>query len=231
VGGWLSTESPYPVPFYDRPVLDVAPELLGATIWHGPVAVRITEVEAYGGADDPASHAFRGLTPRNAVMFGQPGSVYVYLSYGVHWCLNIVCSPAGQAAAVLVRSGKVIAGLDGLRARWPRLAERDLARGPGRLGRVLSVGPDLNGTPVTGGGPLRVTGVPTPGAQAAVDAQPTTYLAWQRSTHGRGSARIVQTGPRVGIRLAAERPWRFWLAEEPSVSRGPARSVPHPHEG
>ncbi|SNQ50948.1 putative 3-methyladenine DNA glycosylase [Frankia canadensis] len=200
MGCGLNAPAPYPAEFYDRPVLAVAPELLGATVWHGPVAVRITEVEAYGGLDDPASHAFRGATPRAAVMFGPPGRAYVYLSYGVHWCLNIVCGPVDQAAAVLVRSGEVTTGIAAVRARWPHLADRDLARGPGRLGRVLGVGGELTGTAVTGGGALDVAG-PSP-------------VSEPRSA--------IRRGPRVGINAAADRPWRFWLDGEPTVS-GPGR--------
>lgn len=99
------------------PATDVAPLLLGATIWHGPVAVRLTEVEAYMGLDDPASHAFRGPTPRARVMFGPPSHVYVYLSYGMHRCVNLVCSPDGVASAVLLRGGRVVAGEDDARLR------------------------------------------------------------------------------------------------------------------
>ncbi|MBL7501449.1 DNA-3-methyladenine glycosylase [Frankia sp. CNm7] len=187
--------------FFDRPVLAVARDLLGATVRHGPVAVRITEVEAYAGLDDPASHAARGPTPRAAVMFGPPGRAYVYFIYGTHWCLNLVCEPAGSAAAVLIRAGAVIDGLETARARAPRLADRDLARGPGRLARALGIDGTLTGCPVTGDGPLVV--------EPAAD----------------GPAGPVLVGPRVGVRAAHDRPWRFWLADNPTVSawRGPGR--------
>ncbi|CAJ63833.1 MULTISPECIES: DNA-3-methyladenine glycosylase [Frankia] len=237
----MAGPAPYPAGFFDRPVLAVAPDLLGATVRHGPVAVRITEVEAYGGLGDPASHAFRGPTPRAAVMFGPPGRAYVYLSYGVHWCLNIVCGPVGEGSAVLLRAGEVVVGLEAAQARWPTLAVRDLARGPGRLGRVLGVTASLTGTPVTGGGPLvvrpptsevaglgngplvgRVSAagvVPAAGVGPAAGAIPAggAGAAGDGARSGAPGQRIAR-GPRVGISAAAERPWRFWLAGEPSVS-------------
>ena len=101
--------------FYDRPVLEVARDLLGALVVRDGVAVRLTEVEAYAGGHDPASHAFRGRTRRNAVMFGPPGHAYVYFTYGMHFCMNLVCGPPGQASAVLLRAGVVIDGLDTVR--------------------------------------------------------------------------------------------------------------------
>ncbi|MCK9921513.1 DNA-3-methyladenine glycosylase [Frankia sp. AgPm24] len=203
--------------FFDRPVLAVAPDLLGATIRHGPVVVRLTEVEAYGGVDDPASHAARGPTPRSAVMFGPPGRAYVYLSYGVHWCVNIVCGPPGQACAVLLRAGEVLAGHDLLRPRWPTLPERDLARGPGRLGRVLAAGPTMTGTSVTGDGPLTLY---RPALDADPGADPAAVTRTARATR-------IDSGPRIGIRSATERPWRFWLADDPTVS-GPRRPPARP---
>ncbi|MGI8698983.1 MAG: DNA-3-methyladenine glycosylase, partial [Mycobacteriales bacterium] len=105
----------------------------------GTVAVRLTEVEAYDGAHDPGSHAFRGATPRNATMFGPPGHAYVYFTYGMHFCVNLVCAPAGTATAVLVRAGEVVAGVDLARHRRPAAADRDLARGPARLTRALEI--------------------------------------------------------------------------------------------
>ena len=122
--------------------------MLGCILWHdsqaGLVAVRLTEVEAYQGASDPASHAYRGKTARNAVMFGEPGYAYVYFTYGMHFCVNLVCQPEGQAEAVLLRAGQVVAGADlaaerragrsGLQnGAGRRIRELDLARGPGRL--------------------------------------------------------------------------------------------------
>jgi DNA-3-methyladenine glycosylase len=176
----------------ERPVLEVAPRLLGAVLRHGEVACRLTEVEAYDGPNDPGSHAYRGPTQRNAVMFGPPGHLYVYFTYGMHWCANIVCGPAGRASAVLLRAGEVVAGHELARARRTAArTDRDLARGPARLCEALAIGRedyghDLSEPPLT----LEV-----------------------------GSARAdVRTGPRVGLREAADRPWRFWLPDEPTVS-------------
>src|SRR4051812_43584569 len=116
--------------FYERPVLDVARDLLGAVVVHGRVAVRLTEVEAYDGGRDPASHAYRGPTPRNAVMFGPAGHAYVYFTYGMHFCMNLVTGPAGAASAVLLRAGDIVAGHDAARPRPQRGTEPDLARRP-----------------------------------------------------------------------------------------------------
>jgi DNA-3-methyladenine glycosylase len=184
-----------PRSFYARPVLEVARDLLGAVVTHGPVAVRLTEVEAYAGAHDPASHAFRGQTTRNAVMFGRAGHAYVYFTYGMHFCMNLVTGPAGHASAVLLRAGAVIAGLDDARARRPRATDRDLARGPARLTLALDVDRSCDGVDVTDGATrLQVRrGRPTGDAD-------------------------VRWGPRVGIRAAAELPWRAWIDGEPTVS-------------
>ena len=173
------------------PVLEVAPRLLNAVLRHGGVAVRLTEVEAYDGAGDPGSHAYRGRTPRNATMFGPPGHLYCYFTYGMHVCANVVCGPEGISSAVLLRAGEVVDGLDEARTRRPRSTERDLARGPARLCTALGIGLDLDGTDLAAG-PVRLELGP-----AATD---------------------VRSGPRVGLRGAPERPWRFWLAGEPSVS-------------
>ena len=122
-----------PRSFYDRPVLDVARELLGAVITHAGVSVRLTEVEAYAGGHDPASHAFRGRTPRTAVMFGPPGFVYVYRSYGIHWCVNFVCEKAGSASAVLIRALQPTHGIRAMRRRRGLHDDRSLCSGPGKL--------------------------------------------------------------------------------------------------
>lgn len=175
------------------PVLDVAPTLLGSTLRCGDVAVRITEVEAYAGADDPGSHSFRGPTPRNATMFGPAGRLYVYFTYGMHHCANVVCGPEGTSAAVLLRAGEVVEGIDAARARRPRSTDRDLARGPARLCRALGIDLADNGNDLTGGRiRLSLGDVPDPGA--------------------------VSRGPRVGLRGAADYPWRYWLTGERSVS-------------
>jgi DNA-3-methyladenine glycosylase len=176
-----------------RPVEQVAPELLGAVLRHGEVAVRLTEVEAYDGANDPASHAFRGPTPRNAIMYGPPGHLYVYFSYGMHWAANIICGPAGVASGVLLRAGEVVAGLDVARARRGRASDRDLARGPGRLTQALGIGIEHRGANLLDGGPIRLE----PRAEISVQ---------------------VMSGPRVGVSAEADRPWRFWVAGSRFVS-------------
>ena len=174
------------------PILQVAPRLLDSVLRHGGVAVRLTEVEAYDGANDPGSHAFRGPTPRNRVMFGPAGHLYVYFTYGMHHCANIVCGPEGTASAVLMRAGEIVEGLDRARARRGRHPDRDLARGPARLCSALGLdlthnGLDLSTGALTLGPPLDTT--------------------------------RISTGPRVGLRHAADRPWRFWLTDAPTVSR------------
>ena len=174
-------------------VLDVAPRLLGASLTHAGVTVRLTEVEAYAGSDDPGSHAYRGPTPRTRVMFGPPGHLYAYFSYGMHVCANVVTGREGTASAVLLRAGEVVDGVDLARERRATTRERDLARGPANLCRALGMGLDLDGTDLSRG-PVRLVlaAAPDPGR--------------------------VSTGPRVGLRGAPDRPWRFWLTGEPTVS-------------
>ncbi len=186
------------------PAEEVAPTLLGALLRHGPVAVRITEVEAYGGGTDPASHAYRGPTARTEVMFGPPGRLYVYFSYGMHWAANVVCGPDGTASACLLRAGEVVAGLEVARSRRGRSADRDLARGPGRLCQALALGAEQKGTSVRGDGPVTLHRHP----------QPST---------------AISTGPRVGVSVEAERAWRFWLTGDRFVSdykRSPRAPTP-----
>jgi len=178
-------------PELEGPVLDVAPRLLGATLRHGDVAVRLTEVEAYDGPDDPGSHAYRGRTRRNAVMFGPSGVLYVYFTYGMHHCANVVVGPVDRPSAVLLRAGEVVDGLASARARR-RGSDRDLARGPARLCQALGIDLSHDGTDLSRGD-LTLTLTDSPGGD-------------------------VSAGPRVGLRQAAERPWRFWLTGEPTVS-------------
>jgi DNA-3-methyladenine glycosylase len=182
--------------FFDRAATEVGPELLGCVLWHGDVGVELTEVEAYMGAADPASHAYRGQTPRNAVMFGPPGYAYVYFTYGMYFCVNLVCQPAGTASAVLLRAGRVIAGEELARVRRPSSRRtRDLASGPARLCLALSIDREQNGLDVcTAGSPLLVT-----------------------STTDSYEKKICQ-GPRVGISSAADLPWRYWIDGDPTVS-------------
>ena len=210
-----------PREFFARPSAEVAPDLLGCVLEHetadGLVAVELTEVEAYAGRSDPASHAYRGKTPRNAVMFGPPGHAYVYFTYGMHFCVNMVClGENGSASAVLLRAGAIIAGEDLARARRTRgpvsegpvsegpvsegrarIASRDLARGPARLCQALSIDRSLDGADVcVASSPLRMR------AGAGNPAR---------------SGKII-TGPRVGVSSAAEIPWRFWYEGDPTVS-------------
>ena len=177
------------------PAERVAPLLLGAVLRHGEVAVRITEVEAYAGLSDPASHAFRGRTPRTEVMFGPPGHLYLYFSYGMHWAANVVCGPDGTASACLLRSGQVVEGVELARERRHGAPDRDLARGPGRLTQALGLGPEHRGLDRFGGGPVRLE--PGPAEAEVLE---------------------VATGPRVGVSRAADVPWRFWVAGDRHVS-------------
>jgi DNA-3-methyladenine glycosylase len=184
-----------PRSFYDRPVLTVARALLGCIVVHGDVALRLTEVEAYDGSADPASHAYRGPTARNAVMFGPPGHAYVYFTYGMHFCMNLVCGPAGTAAAVLLRAGEVVAGHDEVAVRRPGVRPRDLARGPARLTRTLAVDRALDGADV---------------------CDPASALQVVRGSRVR--AEQVRRGPRIGIAAAVDLPWRLWIDGDPTVS-------------
>jgi len=257
--------------FFAGSSLAVAPRLLGCVLEHetseGLVAVALTEVEAYDGSADPASHAYRGRTGRNAVMFGEPGHAYVYFTYGMHFCVNLVCRPEGTASAVLLRAGRVIEGIplaavrraagrngagrvapgggqssdpgpDGLgrlgdpggRAGSGGLGgpggpgrpagvgaaemstaemsaagvvspavERELARGPARLCQALGIDRRQDGADVCSpASPLRIRPAPAPGPGQPVPD--------------------VSRGPRVGISAAADRPWRFWLTGDPTVS-------------
>jgi DNA-3-methyladenine glycosylase len=195
-----AAETPLPRSFFARDPLVVAPELLGAVLVHdladGSVAVRLTEVEAYRGeGEDPASHSHRGLRPRNSVMFGPPGHAYVYFTYGMHFCANVVCRPAGVSGGVLLRAGEVVAGHELARSRRPAARKDvDLARGPARLASALGLARADNGRDLCDGGELRI-------------------LAGEPYEPAR-----LRTGPRVGVTLGATSPWRFWLADEPTVS-------------
>jgi DNA-3-methyladenine glycosylase len=185
--------------FFNRPAVAVAPELLGCVIEHetadGLVGVRLTEVEAYSGGVDPASHAYRGPTLRNTVMFGEPGHLYVYFTYGMHFCANVVCEGVGVASAVLLRAGEVVEGAELATHRRGGALSRELARGPARLTVALGIGRDDNGLDVCNAGSgLRLRRV-------------------------RATAQRVLAGPRVGVSAGAQTPWRFWLDGEPTVSR------------
>jgi len=169
--------------FFSRSVLEVAPDLIGATMLVNGVGGLIVEVEAYRHTE-PAAHSFRGQTPRNAVMFGPPGYTYVYRSYGIHWCVNFVCEPKGSASAVLIRAIEPTAGLSAMRRRRGLTDERLLCAGPGRLCEALGITAAQNGM--------------------ALNIPPFELFA-------RDGALEVVTGPRIGITKAAELPWRYGL--------------------
>ena len=178
--------------------LEVAPRLLGARLRANGVTVRLTEVEAYGGpGEDPGAHTFRGRTRRNATMFGPPAHLYVYFTYGMHWCANVACSPEGDASGVLLRAGEVVDGVEIARARRPGARrDRDLAAGPARLTMALGITGVDDGSDLIGG-PIRLE---------LADGPAVPFLA----------------GPRTGVSGpggdAEAFPWRFWLPGEPSVS-------------
>ncbi|MDJ0393213.1 DNA-3-methyladenine glycosylase [Rhodococcus sp. G-MC3] len=180
--------------------VDAARALLGVEVRTADVSVRIVEVEAYGGPDggpwpDSAAHSYRGPTPRNSVMFGPAGRLYVYLSYGMHLCLNVTCGPDGEAAAVLLRAAEVVDGLDVVRTRRSPSAIGDrIASGPGNLGQALGVSLGDNGTDLFD-------------ATASI-----------RLLEATTAPSAVSEGPRVGVTTAAEKPWRFWLPGSPAVS-------------
>jgi DNA-3-methyladenine glycosylase len=198
--------------FFARPVLAVAPELLGCTISHAGVTVRLTEVEAYDGSNDPGSHAFGGLTPRALVMFGEPGGLYVYFTYGMHFCANLVCGSVGIASAVLLRAGEVVEGLEVAATRRPGAIDRDLARGPARLATTLALGRDQNGIDTVAEDSTVVVRAAMPDSSGASGVS---------GPSGRSGA-VVRTGPRVGVSGpggdVAAYPWRFWLEGEATVS-------------
>ena len=195
----------------------IAPRLLGLLLVCGDRAGRIVEVEAYEGADDPASHAFRGPTPRNGVMFGPHGHLYVYRSYGMHWCANVVCGPAGEASAVLLRAVEPVAGIEAMWADRPRARrESDLASGPGKLCAALGIDARHDGADLLdAASPVRLA-LPEAGPTRPDDAGPGA------AEPGPG---VVLSGPRVGITRAVERPWRFALAGNAHVSRPRPPSV------
>jgi DNA-3-methyladenine glycosylase len=191
-----------PRSFYRRPSLEVAPDLLGRTLVRvlpdgTRLRARIVEVEAYR-EDDPASHSFRGRTGRTEVMFGPPGRLYVYFTYGMHFCMNVVTGDDGEGSAVLLRAAEPLEGMDRMAEHRGLADPRLLCAGPGRLCQAFSVGREQNGTDLVGGQELRLErGTPVdPGA--------------------------VLAGPRIGISVAREQPWRFVEAGSRFLSRGGA---------
>ena len=177
--------------FFAHPVHEVAPELIGATLLVDGVGGTIVEVEAYD-QDDPASHGYRGRTARTASMFGPPGVAYVYRSYGIHWCLNLVCAKEGRAEAALVRALEPTTGVDAMRERRGLEAPRALCSGPGKLCQALGITRSFDGLPL--------------------DEPPFALLA-------RESEPPLAVGPRIGITRAVEHPWRYGLAGSPFLSR------------
>jgi DNA-3-methyladenine glycosylase len=177
--------------FFARSVHEVAPELIGATLLVDGVGGTIVEVEAYD-QDDPASHSFRGMTARTAAMFGPAGHAYVYRSYGIHWCLNLVCGVEGRAEAALVRALEPTRGLETMRERRGAEAERALCSGPGKLCQALGISRIHDGL--------------------ALDEPPFELLARDRKPQ-------LVVGPRIGITRAVDQPWRYGLAGSPFLSR------------
>ena len=183
--------------FYDRDALDVAPELLNKLLVANGVSARLVEVEAYRGHDDPGAHSFRGQTPRNATMFGKPGLLYVYFSYGMHWCANAVCGPGTTPHAVLLRAAAPVAGLETMRARRTKARrDVDLCRGPGSLGQAFGFDRSFDGADLTRGSVCIVDdGVPPPVSPGV--------------------------SPRVGLAVGKgdERAYRFFVRGDPHLSR------------
>ena len=179
--------------FFAREAPQVASDLLGKLLVKADdgIVARIVEVEAYTDTDE-ASHAYRGQTARNAPMFGPPGHAYVYFTYGMHWCMNTVTGSQGRGQGCLLRAAEPLEGLEVLRARRGAAKDRDLLRGPGRLGQGFGLGREDSGTDLCDGGPL--------------------FLADD------GDRPSVATGPRVGVSTAADQPWRFWVPDSPWVS-------------
>jgi DNA-3-methyladenine glycosylase len=232
-----------PREFFARLSVPVAPDLLGCVLEHqteaGLVAVELTEVEAYAGASDPASHAYRGKTARNAAMFGPPGHAYVYFTYGMHFCVNLVCLGNGSASAVLLRAGRIIEGEELARSRRTgapkgvqgarggpgdgespqgKTAVPRGVRGDGSLGEKKAIPfRDL------ARGPARLCQAldidrSLDGADVCVPESPLRMRWPDASTTARSVDRKILSGPRVGISAAAEVPWRFWVEGEPTVS-------------
>lgn len=189
--------------FYRRDPRVVAPELLNKVLVHGDRSGRIVEVEAYCGSRDPGSHAYRGRTPRNATMFGPPGLLYVYLSYGMHWCANAVCGEEGEGVAVLVRALAPLTGLDDMRAVRGGRRDQELCAGPGRLCQALAIAKAHDGADLVTsdrGVLIADDGMPPPDQPA--------------------------NSRRIGLTAGAEHPWRWYVEGDPNLSR--TRPPPRP---
>ena len=189
-----------PRSFYSRPATEVAPAMLGQTLVRSMpdgarLSGRIVEAEAYMPGD-PASHAFRGETPRNMVMFGEPGLLYVYFTYGNHWMMNVVTGEEGEGTAVLMRAAEPLEGIERMRANRGRDGLRDLCSGPGKLARAFGATGAENGEDLVAGDRLWIEHAP------------------------RIATSHVATGPRVGVSVGYEQRWRFWIRDDPFVSKG-----------
>ena len=209
------------------PVLEAAPRLLGATLRHRDVALRITEVEAYDGPNDPGSHAYRGRTSRNEVMFGPPGHLYVYFTYGMHHCCNVVVGPEGTPSAVLLRAGEVVEGLDVARGRRSRSTERDLARGPARLCQALAITLDQNGADLTSGGLVLELELPSTRSSRARGSACGAPRTGPGGTGSGGSGTSLPTArrhPCGGVPVPMWEPLR--PAANVALARRPARLAP-----
>lgn len=206
--------------FFDRSGAEVAPDLLGMHLTHrtadGAVTLRITEVEAYQGESDPGSHAYRGPSLRNNVMFGEPGHLYTYRHLGLHTCMNLVCGPVDTAAAVLLRAGEIVSGQDLARRRRQNAGvvkkDLDLARGPARLTVALGIDMTLLGADLY-----------APESELSLSARSTPSLP------------VISSGPRVGVSGLGgdgdQFPWRFWLTDDPAVSTYRPASPRRPRQG
>jgi DNA-3-methyladenine glycosylase len=197
---------PLPRSFYDKGTVTIAEALLDRylvrVIGSAELIGRIVEVEAYGGRKDPASHAYRGETPRNRPMFGDPGHAYIYFTYGNHYCLNVTTQPPGIAGAVLIRAVEPLKGLNVMKQLRPGVPELQLTNGPGKLTKAFAIDKSLNETDLTREGPLFI---------------------------GRSSELpfTIKRSPRIGITQGAERLWRFYIKSNPYVSRGTFRLKHH----
>lgn len=186
-----------PRDFYRRDSREVAPDLLNKLLVVGERVARIVEVEAYAGSKDPGSHAYRGMTERNRVMFGPPGHLYVYRSYGIHWCANAVCGEKGTATAVLLRAGAPESGVTEMWAARPRARlERDLCSGPGKLCQALGIDISHNGADLAVGPEVIIADDGTPPPE-----EPGVSV-------------------RIGLSAGADLPWRWFVPGDPNVSRG-----------
>lgn len=185
-----------------RDALEVAPDLLNKLLVSGERVGRVVEVEAYRGTDDPASHAYRGPTRRNATMWGPPGHLYVYFTYGMHWCANVVCGEEGVAHAVLIRALAPVAGIEAMRAarlrasRLRPLRNRDLMSGPAKACAALGICGEHDGADLESG---------DRGIRLVTDGMPPP-------------ARLGN-GPRIGVSVATDSPWRWWVQNDPNLSR------------